>query len=431
MLPNEKSVTVPSFQWDVIIAGAGPAGIAAAVGSARLGAKTLLIERYGFLGGMATAGVVHPWMTFHAGGKQLVAGVLQDIIDRLKERGAYKISSHFGNVHHCFDPEHLKQVELELVLEAGVQLMLHTFVVDAIREGDGICGVVTESKSGREEHRGSVIVDATGDGDVAAHVGAEYEKGRPEDGLMQPMTLHFRMGGVDVPRMPSREEINGMYVSAKERGEIDNPRENLLWFDTTHEDQIHFNTTRVTHVDGTSRDDLTKAEIEARRQTWEVVSFLQQRVPGFEEAYLLWTAPQIGVRETRRIMGDYVLTEEDVLGARKFPDAITLGSYDIDIHNPAGTGTIIKRLPAGEYYAIPYRCLLPRGLQGLLVAGRPISTTHEAHSSVRIQAICSGMGHAAGIAAALAARGSTVPRALDVNVIQSEIVAQGGILDAG
>lgn len=433
---------------DVIIAGGGPAGIAAAIGAARCGANTLLIERYGFLGGMATAGVVHPWMTFHAGEKQLVAGVLQDIIDRLKERGAYKVSSHFGNVHHCFDPEDLKQVEVELVLEAGVHLLLHTLIVDTIREGDRPCppsgrggptrrgqgrisGVVSESKSGREEHRGAIIVDATGDGDVAARGGAAYEKGRAEDGLMQPMTLHFRMGGVDVPRMPSREEINEMYVAAKERGEIDNPRENLLWFDTTYEDQIHFNTTRVTHVDGTDRDDLTKAEIESRRQTWEVVRLLQRHVPGFEKAYLLWTAPQIGVRETRRILGDYVLTEDDVLGARKFPDAITLGSYDIDIHNPAGTGTIIKSLPCGEYYAIPYRCLLPRGLDGLLVAGRPISTTHEAHSSVRIQAICSGMGHAAGIAAALAAKGNTVPRALDVKDVQSEIVAQGAILDAG
>ncbi|MFQ5810812.1 MAG: FAD-dependent oxidoreductase, partial [Armatimonadota bacterium] len=285
---------------DVIVCGGGPAGIAAAVGAARLGAKTLLVERYGFLGGMATAGVVHPWMTFHAGDKQLIAGVLEDIIDRLKDRDAYKVSSHFGNVHHCFDPEDLKQVELELVLEAGVQLLLHTFVVATIREGDRICGVVTESKSGREEQRGTITIDATGDGDVAAGGGAECEKGRPQDGLMQPMTLHFRMGGVDVPRMPSREEINDLYVAAKERGEIDNPRENLLWFDTTYEDQIHFNTTRVTHVDGTDRDDLTKAEIESRRQTWEVVRLLQRRVPGFEKAYLLWTAAQvfrIGVEE--------------------------------------------------------------------------------------------------------------------------------------
>ncbi|MGD8240705.1 MAG: FAD-dependent oxidoreductase, partial [Armatimonadota bacterium] len=390
--------------YDVIVCGGGPAGIAAAVGAARLGASTLLIERYGFLGGMATAGVVHPWMTFHAEDKQLIAGVLQDIIDRLKERGAYKVSSHFGNVHHCFDPEELKQVELELVLDAGVRLLLHTLIVDTIREGDCVRGVATESKSGREEHRGAIIIDATGDGDMAAGGGAEYEKGRAEDGLMQPMTLQFRMGGVDVRRMPSREEINDIYVAAKERGEIDNPRENLLWFDTTYEDQIHFNTTRVTHVDGTSGDDLTRAEIESRRQTWEVVRLLQQHVPGFERAYLLWTAPQVGVRETRRIMGDYVLTEDDVLAARKFPDAVTLGSYDIDIHNPAGTGTIIKSLPTGDYYGIPYRCLLPRGLEGLLVAGRPISTTHEAHSSVRIQAICSGTGHAAGIAAALAAK---------------------------
>jgi len=412
----------------LVVAGAGPAGCAAAIAAARLGAEVWLIERYGFPGGMATAGLVHPWMTYHAGEKQIIGGVFAEIVEKLKAREAFKDSEHFGQRHHCFDPEALKQVLLGMLLEAGVRLVFHAFVVDAKAREGKIHSLLLASKSGLEEIRPQMVVDATGDADLAAWAGAAYEKGRPEDGLMQPMTLHFRMGGVEILRMPSREEMNARYAEAKAAGEISCPRENLLWFDTTAPDQIHFNTTRVTQADGTRREDLTRAEIEARRQTEQVAAFLQKRVPGFERAYLLMTAPQIGVRETRRLLGEYLLTAEDVLGARKFPDGIALGSYPIDVHNPAGEGTIIKPLPPGEFYSIPYRCLVPRELEGLLVAGRPISTTHEAHASTRIQAICYATGQAAGAAAALALKEATRPREVDIGKLQEALLRQGAIL---
>ena len=427
-MASQATVSI-SNNAPLVVVGGGPAGCAAAVAAARLGAEVWLIERYGFVGGMATAGLVHPWMTYFAGEKQIIGGVFAEIVEQLVAREAFKHSQHFGQRHHCFDPEALKQILLEMLQQAGVKLLLHTFLVEAEAEGGRVSRLQIASKSGLEELRPQLTIDASGDADVAGWAGAAYEKGRPMDGLMQPMTLHFRMGGVEVARMPSRERMNELYAAAKAAGEIDCPRENLLWFDTTVADQIHFNTNRVTHVDGTSREDLTRAEVEARRQTKQLVAFLQRRVPGFERSYLLKTAPQIGVRETRRIIGEYVLTGEDVLSARKFPDGIALSSYPIDVHNPAGEGTLLRYLQPGEYYAIPYRCLLPEEMEGLLVAGRPISASHEAHASTRIQAVCYATGQAAGVAAALAMRQGVRPREVAVEELQAELRKQGAILE--
>jgi hypothetical protein len=413
----------------LVVTGAGPAGCAAAIAAARLGREVLLIERYGFPGGMATTALVHPWMTYYAGDRPIIAGVFAEVVAALKTRGAYKDSEHFGNRHHCFDPEALKQVLLEMLQASGVKLLFHTFVTGVKTENRQICSLLLASKSGLEEIAPQLVIDASGDGDIAAWAGAPYEKGRPEDGLMQPMTLHFRMAGVDWGKVPSREEMNRLYVAAKASGEIDCPRENLLWFDTTLPDQIHFNTTRVTQVDGTSKEDLTFAEIESRRQAKQIVAFLQKRVPGFKQAYLSQTGAQIGVRETRRIMGEYVLTGEDVLAGRKFPDGIALSSYPIDVHNPEGEGTVLKYLPPGEFYAIPYRCLVPQKIDNLLVAGRPISTTHEAHASTRVQVVCYATGQAAGAAAALAGKNNLAPRAVPAAEIQSALRKQGAILE--
>lgn len=407
----------------VVIAGAGPAGIGAAIGAARMGAKVALIERYGFPGGMATAGLVHPWMTYHAGDKQIIAGVFQQVIEPLKQRGAFEPSD------NLFDPEQLKQVLLEMLVEAGVELHLHTFVVGVRKAGGAVGGLVVYDKSGRQTVTGDVVIDATGDGDVAAFAGCPYEKGRKKDGLMQPMTLHFRMAAVERSRMPTRQQLNQRYNEAKAAGKIRCPRENLLWFNTTIADVVHFNTTRVVKVDGTNAADLTQAEIESRRQAWEIAGWLQREVPGFERAYISATGPQVGVRETRRIMGRYVLTARDVLGGRKFRDGIALCSYPIDIHNPSGSGTVIKHLKPGDWYSIPYRCLVPLDAEGLLVAGRPISSTHEAHSSLRVQPICYATGHAAGIAAVLAAQARSSLADLDVKALRRLIIAQGGILD--
>jgi len=409
-------------QHDVVVVGGGTAGVAAAVAASRNGADTLLIERYGFLGGTMTAGLVNPFMTFHAGKEQIIHGIFQEIIDRLKRLGGYDEET------KAFDVEAMKIVLDQMVMEAGVKLLLHTCVIGVVMQGNVIRGVEIHNKSGKSVVFGKVIVDATGDGDVAVMAGAPYEKGRKEDGLTQPMTLNFRMGGVDTGRMPSSQEINRLFIEAKKRGEISIPRENVLWFPTTRKGEIHFNTTRIIKVDGTKAEDLTFAEIEARRQMMELVSFLKKNVPGFENAYLLMSATQIGVRETRRIIGEYVMTGEDILEARKFTDVIARGSYPIDIHSPTGEGTTIIGPPPGSSYDIPYRCLVPKNVENLLVAGRCISTTHEAQAAIRVIPIVVAIGQAAGTAAALSAKLNIPPRRLDVSLLQKTLREQGANL---
>jgi len=408
---------------DVIVCGAGPAGVSAAIAAAEGGADTLLIERYGFLGGMMTAGLVNPFMSYWAGSEQINKGVFQRFIDRMSAAGAYGV---LPKGKTAFDPEVAKLVLDHMVLQAGVRLRLHSMTCAADVSDGRVLRVAIHSKSGIEAFGAKVFIDATGDADLAFQAGAQIEKGRPQDGFCQPMTTNFRMAGIDEDRLPSREEINELYFAAKEAGEIDNPRENCLWFYTTRPGEIHFNTTRVVMLDATNADDMTEAEVEARRQVGQMVDFLRAQAPGFENAYLCAVAAQIGIRESRRVMGDYVLTEEDVLSARKFDDGIARGSYSVDIHNPAGTGTVIKRLPPGEAYDIPYRCLCPVGLDNLLVAGRPISSDHAAHSSHRVMPIAACNGEAAGVAGGLCVRQDTDIRGVSVDQVRETIVARGG-----
>lgn len=409
----------------ILVCGGGPAGIGAAVAAAKCGAKVTLIERYGFLGGTGTNALVHPWMSYYAGDKPIIAGVFKEIINELKKYNAYKDSGHFGNLHHCFDPEILKFILFKILIKEKVNLLLHTFIVDTAVKNRKIKNVILQSKSGKEKIEVDSVVDATGDADIAYYSGVPYEKGR-KDGLMQPVTLHFRMGNVNVHKMPSRKEINKLYLKAKEEGKINIPRENLLWFDTTIPDVIHFNTTRVLNIDGTNRDDLTKAEIEGRKQMMQIVKFLKEEVPGFENSYLLCSGPQIGIRETRRIIGEYILNKDDILQARKFEDGIACGSYGIDIHNPKGEGTVFVKLKEGEYYNIPYRCLINSKIENLIVTGRCISATPEAFSAIRVQPICYATGQAGGVAAYLSLRKKT--NKIDIKELQNILKKQNAII---
>lgn len=412
--------------YDVIVCGGGPGGIAAAVGAARLGVRTLLIERYGFLGGGATAMLVNPFMRYTAGKKQIIFGVLQDIIAELEAMGAYGAPRQAS----AFDTEAFKLVAEQLCLKAGVQVLYHAFITDVTVDAAGcIQEVEVATKGGKLRFSAKQYVDATGDADVAALAGAPIAKGRDADGLMQPMTLNFRVGGVDTARMPSREVISDLFVAAKERGEIQCPRENVLWFYTQQPGVIHVNTTRIVMKDPVDPWQLTEAEIEGRRQAWQIWSFLKRTVSGFEQSYLQMTAAQIGIRESRRVMGEYVMTAEDCLTARKFADAVTRGSYGVDVHNPAGSGTIVQRVPEGDWYEIPYRCLVPQRIENLLIGSRSISTTHEAHSAIRVIPIVMGIGQAAGIAAALCVKNGCSPRTLPVPLLQQELVAQGQRFD--
>jgi len=408
----------------VLVAGGGPAGLAAAAAAARRGVETQLIERYGFLGGMATAGLVNPFMGWRAAGEPLVAGIFQEMLDRMAAAGGY------GSERQAtaFDPEVFKTAADDLCREAGVQVRLHTLLTGVQMRGSRVARVRSESKSGREQWSAKVYVDCTGDADLAFRAGVPCEQGREGDHLAQPMTLNFRMAGVDVARMPSGEEISRLFEQAKAAGEVSTPRENVLIFPTTRADVLHCNTTRVVKRDGTSAEQLTEAELIGRRQVQELVAFLRDRVPGFENAYLQSMGTHIGVRETRRIVGEYVMTGDDVLTARKFDDGIARGNYDIDIHSPTGAGTIIKSLPPGEWYEIPYRCLIPKGMRNLLVAGRPISTTHEAHASTRIMPICMALGQAAGTAAALCLSRDVAPPDLDTDLLRRTLREQGAAI---
>lgn len=442
---------------DVLVVGGGPAGLGAALGAAQAGARVVLAERHGFLGGNATAALVMPLMSFHthkprdpkAGntrllpsdhgpGKPVIAGALATLLTRLVQaNGAIPPSLQTGYVVP-FDPEIFKLVALDLLDEAGVQFLFHAFATDVFADG-GVAGAVFETKSGPLVIRSGVVVDCTGDGDVAARAGAPYEVGREDDGLAQPMTLMFRMADFQraafkayVKEHPDQwRSVHGLWdlvQKAEQNGELELTREDILFFATPHEHEVSVNSTRVTKVLGTDVWDLSYAEWESRRQMRQIVAFLRRYVPGFERAYAVQSGVNIGVRETRRFRGDYQLTADDILQARKFADVIARSAYPVDIHNPEGSGTLLKRVPPGKAYDIPLRCLMPQNVDRLIVAGRCISGTHEAHSSYRVMPVSMATGQAAGACAALAVRLEKFPRSVPVADVQRELIRQGADL---
>jgi hypothetical protein len=453
-LPSRKAIV--AAETDVLVVGGGPAGLGAALGAAQAGARVVLAERYGFLGGNATAALVMPLMSFHTAhptkekkgsttllptdhgpGEPIIAGALKTLLERLvRAGGAIAPSLETGYVVP-FDPEWFKLIALELLDEAGVQFLFHSFASAALGR-DRVEGAVMETKSGPIAVRARVTIDCTGDGDVAVQAGAPSEVGRA-DGLVQPMTLMFRVVGFHrnhfeayVTQNPKQwRGVHGLWDlvrEATEAGELKLPREDILFFATPHEEEVSVNSTRVTRVLGTDVWDLSYAEWMSRRQMRQIADFLRRYVPGFDQSYVAQSGVQVGVRETRRVLGDYQLTADDVLAARKFGDAVARGAYPIDIHNPTGSGTVLKRLPPGEAYDIPLRCLMPKDVDGLLVAGRCMSGTHEAHSSYRVMPIVMATGQAAGVCAALAARRHALPRAVAVEDVQRELFRQGASL---
>ncbi|MFE2507075.1 FAD-dependent oxidoreductase [Streptomyces naganishii] len=461
-----RTVTLPprtarhAGHTDVLVIGGGPAGTAAAHSAADAGADVILVERYAFLGGNATVALVMPLMSFHNEHKQavfdsggtgdrllptdhgegepVVAGFLWRLLERLTERGGCIPPSLETGYTVPFDPEIFKLVLLDMMDEAGVRMLFHSFASAALPLEDG-WRVVLETKSGPVVIDADVVVDGTGDGDVAAACGAPFEVGRPEDGLVQPMTLMFRVADFARPRFSEYVRahpdqwrgVHGLWDLVQEAtaaGELRLPREDILFFATPHPRELSVNSTRVTGALGIDVWDLSRAEWTARRQLAQIDRFLRSRVPGFAEAYAVQSGTQIGVRETRRVMGDYRLTGYDILDARTFPDVVAHGAYPIDIHNPEGSGTVIRRVPRGRFYDIPLRCLLPRGTERLLVSGRCISGSHVAHSSYRVMPIAMATGQAAGVCAALATRTGRVPREVPYALVQQELLRQGARL---
>lgn len=443
-------------EWEVIVVGGGPAGFTAAVAASRAGVRTLLVERYGFLGGMSTAALVGPWMTFHdRKGNQVVKGLPQEIVERLAQEGGTlgHVPDTMGETFSVtpVDPEAVKYVFMKMAVEAGVELLLHSFACEVMIRDRSIKGIKVTGKSGMQLVRGRVVIDATGDADVAALAGVPYEKGRPEDGLCQPVSLIFRMGNVDMAAvedyMKNHPEdfhhrtnfasigvepvvsVSGFFSQWRDAvasGKINIPRERILFFRGVVPGTVTVNTTRVLKVDGTSTVDLTRAEIEARDQVWIVSHFLRDNIPGFERAFLLDSGAQIGVRESRRIKGEYRLEAADIMQGKRFVDDVAVGSYSIDIHDVAGAGFVQRDVPP---YGIPFRCLIPCNVDNLIVAGRSISCSREAQGSLRVTATCMAMGQAAGCAAALAVENKIIPRAIDPHQLRERLLAQGVYLN--
>jgi glycine/D-amino acid oxidase-like deaminating enzyme len=418
--------------YDVIVVGSGSAGSTAAIASARAGARTLLIERLPFAGGTSTA-VLDTFYAFFTPGaepRRVVGGIGWEIVERLTALGvAFERPNTYGaGTGVTYDPETLKVVWEEALVESGCELLLHTVVTGTEVAGGAVRSVQVWNKGGERRISAAVVVDASGDADVCAQAGAGYDDLRTTPNLQSLSTL-FRLANVDVARASAvpKAELWERMRAAVESGAYRLPRIEGSWHRTPHENVVLVHMTRISGIDPTDPVALTRAELEGRRQVREYARFLRDRVPGFERSVVVATSPAIGVRESRRVVGDYRLTRDDVLGARRFDDEIALCGAPIEDHH-AGRDTAWQYIPEGAVYGIPYRTLLPAGIERLVVAGRCFSSTHDAHASARSMATCMAMGQAAGTAAALAVAEGTVPRLLDPAGLRDRLIADGAVL---
>ena len=403
-------------KYDVIVIGGGFAGTAAALAAAREGASVLLVEKGNCLGGAAMHSLVNPFMamTTRINGVStfIYRGIFGTIYNELQKRNAM--------AGRAFLEEELKRLLGEMVSQAGIDLLFHAYLCAVEKDGDTLRSVSVATKGGVMKLEADYFIDATGDAQVAFLAECPTILGREPDHLCQPMTLCFRLGNVDVERFfESRERLNEIHKQALNNGELINPRENILVFKTPIPNVLHFNTTRVIKLDPTSPEEVTKAELIAREQVYEIYDFMKKHADGLENSFLMMTASEIGVRESRMIVGDYVLTEQDCRNFAIFDDAVCACNYDIDIHNPEGTGTSHYYFPEGKWYTIPYRSLIPQKADNLLVAGRCISSDHGAQASYRIMPSVCCIGEAAGTAISLAVKTSSAVRDIDVAELQT------------
>lgn len=389
---------------DVLVLGSGPAGFAAAYAAAKNGASVTLVEQCGDVGGISTAGLMSHWTG--RCGSPIYLQLLQRSAD-LNE-GERK-----GKITKYIDPEKLKTLYLEMLDEVGVELMLYTFAVDAICDGDKVLGATVVNKSGKTDIYAKVTIDASGDGDIAARAGAAFRMGRETDHKMQPTTLMFKVGGVDYDRAVFLGSFESTYeteqgeLQALAKQHIPYPAGHILTYRTTLPGVVTCNMTNALDIDGTNAQDLTKATLTCRKQMDAIIKYLRKFVPGYENCFIISSASLIGVRETRHFKGQYTLTEQDIMEAKLFEDYVVKDAYfNFDVHNITGSGLdktgVQKHFSQEAGYSIPYGCLLPETKENLLLCGRNISGTHIAHSNFRAMPICVGTGEAAGTAAAIA-----------------------------
>lgn len=446
-------------EYDVIVVGGGVSGSHAAIAAGRTGAKVLLIEQFGFLGGSLTAMGVGPMMTFHnRAGRQLVFGSPNEMVNRLKDMGASP-GHILDGTGYCstvtpFDAEMLKVVLENMVLEAGVEILYHTRLIDATKNGNKLESVIIHNKGGIQEMKSKQFVDASGDSEIVKLSGVPFTEGRPEDGKSQPMTMNVKLGNVntdalrkyihenwdqfddsirnaekaDILNKTTRISLWGFYdlwQKAKENGEVTIPRDNVLFFETNTEGEFIFNTSRVLGLNPLNPYDLSQAETLGRKQCLEIYNFLKKYAPGFENATLVSTAPHIGVRESRHPEAKYVLKAEDLTSETKFEKPIAVGGYPIDIHSPDGGATDSVHLREDGMYYIPIESLLVNEVTNLVLAGRAIGADHHASAAIRVTPIAMSIGQGAGTLAGLSAQNEVHPEELDYSLLKTNLLENG------
>ncbi len=439
--------------YDVVVVGAGITGVVTAIAAARDGAKTLIVEGSGTIGGLVTGGrLTKPTGTVDG-------GIFREFIDKAEKMGGANSATQYaywGPYTGVYDAETMQRVIIETLDEAGVEVLLYAQTIGALREGNVVRGITALTKSGEKLILAAAVVDASGDGDVAALAGARFMLGRPEDGLVQPITCYFRAVNVNFPAFAAdcsahRDDMWELhlpdgpatrneeyvlkfnmtgFVERIKEAQRDGfpwiiPKDHLTMKAGLVPGEINVNATRV---HGNALDDRvrSRATIEIRKQAYNCFDFLKKYVRGFEQAIFLDVAPVLGVRETRRVVGGYILSETDVRNEARFDDAIGLCNSPIDIHEPGGDKGVM--INVGEGYGIPYRCMLPEGIEGILVAGRCISVDAIAFGSTRNTPACALEGEAAGIAASRAARRKITPRAVPIAEIQEALRTRGIVL---
>lgn len=446
-------------EYDVIVCGGGTAGFMAAAAAARMGAKTLIVERFSHLGGTAAFGI--PFLGIVSGNGEVVnRGMVDELIERLQKqsasfghaRGAYwNTSENNGSYEFAltpFDPEHLKYVAQQMVTEAGGEILYYSIVTGAVVEKGRLQAIEVSNKSGKTLYFAKVFIDATGDADVAYHAGASF---LPKVGV-QNSSILFRIGSVDLEAFRGELErgvtVQGkgswhtrVLYQAKAEGAQpslvhmaghltpfeDKSRKITFTAVSFRDGEVFLNATRVAGVDGTDTEALSRAEVQERENVMEVFDALRKSVRGFENAVLLTTSP-MGIRESRNIEGDYVITKEDVTGGKEFSDSVARGAYPIDIHDPKGGATQFVFIREGASYGVPFRAMLPKKIEGLIVAGRCISASHEAHGTVRIMGCVLAQGQAAGTAAGLCIQQNKEPRSLSISTLRDQLRKDGALL---
>ncbi|MBQ1194869.1 MAG: FAD-dependent oxidoreductase [Clostridia bacterium] len=450
-----------TIESEVVVVGGGPAGLCAAVAAARGGAKVLLVEKNAFCGGMATAGMVAPFMTCYdsGGDKMLIRGIFEELVERLiavggaihpskvESKTAFTSYIDKGHVHVTpFKAESLKIVADEMLAEAGVRILYHTQLVDAEAEGDKVTRIIVAMKEGLASIRAKAFIDCTGDGDLAAKAGAAYTIGNAQ-GKMQPATMFFTVGGVDTKRVDEdiaknwdnfyrKDGINYRSLhwrvsEAREAGDWPLDRVSIGLFRGVEEDEFSINTSRVMNIDGTKSESLTEGEIAGRQQVRIIFNFLKKYVPGFENSRLILSGSTLGIRETRHIEGIRTLTVDQILSCEVPEDSIMLAANSVDVHGKYGPkSNEYITIPAGKCYGVPYGTMIPPAFSNLAVAGRPISADCEAAGAIRVMPPCMGIGQAAGTAVAMAVLGGYDLRTLDVKALREKLSADGVMLEA-